>query len=570
MFTTHNRMLAVVLLSLALLQVAALAQTNQVADEPDAIPSRITEVVVYPEQALVRRSAELVLAEGEHHLVYLLLPEEADDSSVQVDGRGAFLLRDITVRQVLPPKPASEKVNSLREKIDLTRNQVLQAQDRLARIDKEQKLLESIAEKVTSDNGKDSAGDLNPDNWIKMVQFFRSQLEVLDDGKRETDRKLVELNRSLQTLTEEWNDLGGRSTLRKRQVEIKIEVKKAGKLELNLSYRVKGPSWVPVYELRASSRDKTMTVLYQAMVRQNSGEDWHDVKLSLSTARPSQPSRHPDLGVWKLGFASPVAPVALAQVSDSLETRATENMMVQMYTTQPPASPVPVDSPVELPEMEMDTAAVTGSATAELFAISGRSSVPSDNQPKKVAIALHEFPAQFRYSTVPKLAASAYLKAKVSNESPYTFLPGKASVFLDQSFIANTEMARSAKGESFWTFLGVDEDVQVQYRNVHRVEGDKGTLRKKNLIRFESEVVLTNNKRQDIEIVVWDQIPLAGHEDIKVRLLTPEYKEDSEALKMNRDNQLEWYFLLKPGAKADIPLLFTVEYPQGRLLDLNL
>jgi len=547
-----------------------LAQTIEpgTINSTEPIRSRITEVVVYPEQALIRRTAELTLTEGEHQLVYLILPAMADGASVQASGRGSFTLRDITIRNIQLKKVPDEKINALKTKIEELEAQIIQTQDRLNRIAGERDFIKKIVDKVTAAKDKETPSELNPDNWIKMVQFYRTKSEELDKENRETARSLAFLNRDLQALKRELNDLGGQRVLNQRQVEVKIDVKKAGKLFLDLSYRVNGPGWEPLYELRAASREKTMTVLYQALVRQNTGEDWKNVKLSLSTAQPALPSRHPDLTPWIVGFNRP-SPSPIAGGVEAGE-EAKQMFAQNTYNIDGAAiTEAPASETETLPEMEIEEAAAVGQATAELFAISGDTSIPSDNQSKKVGITIQEFPAHFRYSAIPKMAANAYLKARVSNDSPYTFLPGDANVFLDQSFIATTEMARAAKGESFWTFLGVDEEIKVEYRSLRKTEGDKGVLRKKNLLRFESEITLTNNKQHEVEIVVWDQIPIPTHEEIKVRLVAPEYKQDSDSLKMNKNKLLEWFFRLKPAEKTSIPLTFTIEYPLGRRLDIE-
>ena len=45
------------------------------------------------------------------------------------------------------------------------------------------------------------------------------------------------------------------------------------------------------------------------------------------------------------------------------------------------------------------------------------------------------------YVTVPKVVPQAYLQAKMTNTSPFTFLPGKTNIYLDNSFVAKVELA---------------------------------------------------------------------------------------------------------------------------------
>jgi hypothetical protein len=83
---------------------------------------------------------------------------------------------------------------------------------------------------------------------------------------------------------------------------------------------------------------------------------------------------------------------------------------------------------------------------------------------------------------------------------------------------------------------------------------------------FEYKIIITSNKPNKEEIVVWDQIPFSTDEQIKIELLKPEYKKDMPALKMNEHKYLEWYFEMESGEKIQIPLKFSVEYPKDQII----
>lgn len=50
---------------------------------------------------------------------------------------------------------------------------------------------------------------------------------------------------------------------------------------------------------------------------------------------------------------------------------------------------------------------------------------------------------EFEHITIPKMVASSFLKAKLTNESPYLILAGPSSVFVDNNFIAKVCRDRS-------------------------------------------------------------------------------------------------------------------------------
>ena len=75
---------------------------------------------------------------------------------------------------------------------------------------------------------------------------------------------------------------------------------------------------------------------------------------------------------------------------------------------------------------------------------------------------------------------------------------------------------------------------------------------------------MTNNRKSEEEIVIWDQLPISGSEEIKVELIEPKWKENSSSLKKNEHEFLEWYYKLKAGESVKIPFKFAVEFPNGK------
>ena len=220
--------------------------------------------------------------------------------------------------------------------------------------------------------------------------------------------------------------------------------------------------------------------------------------------------------------------------------------------------------------MQIQEAAVETKATSVVFVVNGNNTINSDNLPHKVTIAIHDFPAYFRYSTVPKLAPYAYLKAKVKNESTFPFLPGETNVFLDNNFVANAYMDPVAPLEEFWTFLGVDEGMKVVYKFIGKYEKNEGIISKKTKIIYEYLTVITNHKKTDEEIVVWDQLPISGNEHILVTLIEPKYDKNTDLLKMDSHKNMEWFFKPKAGEKIEIPFKFSVDYPKdSRIIGLH-
>ena len=82
--------------------------------------------------------------------------------------------------------------------------------------------------------------------------------------------------------------------------------------------------------------------------------------------------------------------------------------------------------------------------------------------------------------------------------------------------------------EEFWTSLGIDEGIKVDYKFLKKYQKDEGLFSKKCKFIFEYLIIIKNNKKTSEEILVTDQIPISTHDDIKVDLIEPQYKEDTQ------------------------------------------
>ncbi|HNX98726.1 MAG TPA: mucoidy inhibitor MuiA family protein, partial [Candidatus Aminicenantes bacterium] len=461
----------------------------------------IREVTLYPRQALVKRAASLDLPAGQHHLVLGALPQDTVRESVQVGGQGAFSLRDINVVEV-PREPVSgDHLAALGIAIEELTQQIQELDDQRQRLEREREYLDKIGDKMLEKREKEAATlEMNPDNWLRIGQFLHQRGTELDRALRETERKKTRLEQQKSLREQEQANLGGEQGPHHPRVEVTVDVKRAGTVRFEVTYLVPGAGWGPRYELRVASGERSMELRYQAQVWQNSGENWNGVRLFLSTASPHRASQHPDLSPWRVDFLAPPPPVRPAAapagaMSQQFSTQAMENVMISAPTAKMAAEEA-AEPP--LPEMEQDQAEVTRGATAEFYEVAGKTSIASDNQLHQVGVMTRSFPVHLRYSTVPKLSAVAYLKAKAQNDSGYTLLPGPATVFLDQNFVTTARLSRVAQGQEFWTFLGPDEDLAVEYKPLKKTTGDKGFLSKKNTLLCESRIVLTNRKQAGV------------------------------------------------------------------------
>jgi len=531
---------------------------------PDAKPR---EVTVYADRAEVVRIFQGDLAGGDQSLLFDNLPANVDFSSIRVEGTGAFTLIDIRPETVQVKEVANEAIRALQAKIqaqELVQKELSLAEGRLAF---RRSALEKVLGRLTS-VGKESANpEMDPLKWAAYLDFQAEQQVASDKEATDLAKRIKASRQQVDTYNREISALNGNQSRSRNLARVNLDVKTAGPAVVRLSYVVHGPSWKPVYDLRADTKAKSLEITYHAELRQSTGEDWQGVSLKLSTAEPSVGGREPEMSPWFLAKSEPVELEARRKDQDR-ETRVPgriagekQNFAAASGSNQFNEFSAKAGAAV-LADATVSTASVVTGGTAATYVIERTTDIKSDNKMAKVTVTRLLLPSTFRHSCVPKLSSYVYLKTHATNKSDFTLLPGRTSVFLDGAFVANSSMDLVPAGQKFWTFLGVDQSVSVERKELARREESSGLFGKKTLRTvFDQVFKVKNGKATEIDLVIWDQLPMGDHEDIKVVLEEPKYEKDSESFKINESKYVEWRHAVKAGEKLDVPYRFAIERP---------
>jgi uncharacterized protein (TIGR02231 family) len=532
----------------------------------------ITQVTVYADRAEVIRTFKGRLEAGDQTLIFDRLPGGTRLDQLRVEGRGAFTLVDIRPETVQTKDVANEQMRALLEALK-SQAQRQQAQKQAeARLKFQKAALDKMLVRLTTAGKESGNPEMDPLKWAAFLDFQDKQSAEIDRQllALETDRESVQAE--VDRLNRELAALRGNERRSRLLAKVNLDVREAGEVEVSLSYLVRGPSWSPSYDMRADTRDKTLEVTYHAEVRQATGEDWKDVSLRLSTAQPGLQGSEPRMRPWFLAKAD----FDFAMKDAATRERGAIKGEAQMFNNFGRNARglggngfaanmmAPGEEAAKRKEaMDESRARVSVGGTAATYVIERRSSILTDNKPAQVTVMRSAFPAYFRHTCVPKLSPFVYLKTKVTNKTDFTLLPGPTAIFLDGAFVAQASLDLVPSGQEFWTYLGIDQGVSVERKELARREETAGVFGKKTRRTvFDQVFKLKNGKPTDIELVLWDQVPASNHEDIKVIFEEPRYEKDTEDLKMNESKFLEWRLPLKAGAKQDLPFRFAVERPE--------
>ena len=97
-----------------------------------------------------------------------------------------------------------------------------------------------------------------------------------------------------------------------------------------------------------------------------------------------------------------------------------------------------------------------------------------------------------------------YRLAKVTNKSDVVLLPGEATVYVGSDFVGRMRLPLVAAGEPFVAGFGVDPQLQVSRRLVHKSRSVQGGNQ---LFDYEFRIGLRNYRAAAAKVQLWDRLP---------------------------------------------------------------
>jgi len=549
------------------------------------VQSTVSAVTVYQGRAMITRSATATIPAGPAVVRFADLPADLDRESIQVRGNGPAILGECTVEEEVSAEDVDARRRELEEQRRTLEDRLEELQLRLESGTREKQVLEKIVDFVTaapaapaaplpppgaapspgtppvSPSSAASPDRGSPDSWGRIVTFYREQNQKIDRTGLELRASIRDIHREIETVQAQLDNLGYRSQRRRAAARVRLEMESAGEIRIELSYVVHGPTWRPVYNLRAGADAAQIDVEYDAIVTQATAEDWTDVDIRLSTARVSVSGVLPELSPWRLRIARP-EPVLRRMKKE--RDRSYDEVMEEEEESYKMAASMAAPAPEmaeDLSDLRYESAQVENSGAAAEFVVAGGGSVGGDNTEARLPITRERLPGTFRYAAVPKLAEYAYLRAEMENSSAFPFLPGRANVFLNGAYVAASALPLVMPGETTEISLGIDEGVRVEYRLLTRFAKKGGIASRRSSRRFDYEIRITNNRPRTVDVTVYDQFPIPEDKEITVKPLQPQIKGNESWITIDDESKIEWRFELEKGATKELPYSVLVEYP---------
>ena len=577
------------------------APLARAADEaaPKFAGSRVVAVTVYPSNALITREVDVPAGGGNVELVVNPLPEHTVNSSLYSEGTEG--IRVLTTRYRMRPvrEDRREEVRKLHAQLKTLHQAQAKLQSDMGVIDKNLAMLAKLEDFTgTSLKSLTEKGLLNGDQIILLSKYVM-------DSRGEKSQNLVTLRQELadnmeqcEFLNRKLNDLTAGTSKVERDAVIVVDKKEGGPGKVRLHYLVDAASWHPLYKLRAGNGNgdakekgkEKVTIEYLAAVVQQSGEEWGNVEVTLSTAQPMLNAAPPDLKVLAVsvmprqdhiagapgnapGQPGPQMPHPVMQPSAEklvLEAQKLRKQSQDDYNLNKQEAGVQLLNSAAALEQTRDllvheqekkaTRAGRGEGPSVTYHLASKLSIPSRNDEQVIEIARIELQPEYYYKAVPVLTTHVYRLANLTNTTKYVLLPGEATMYIGSDFVGRAELPLVAVGEQFTAGFGVDPQLQVQRQLLDKNRTNQGDNQ---VWKYEYRILISSYKSEPVKVQLWDRLPHADNESVAVSLVktSTTLSTDSIYLRESRPNNLlRWDLTVEPTQKGDKALAINYEF----------
>lgn len=606
------------LFPLVLFYITTAAANN----ESPTIKAELDAVTVYRSGAELIHSAKVNLVKGNTELIISNLSNTLEINSVQIKSSDNVTIMGMEF-----------STDNLIETIKSARVKMLE--DSLEKITNETDRL-SLNESIMADllnvlkSNKEIKGTqtgLSVAELVKLMDYYKAKSAELQQELSQLKTKKQQLKTLAEKLSLQIDEEQKKNNKSSGSLILQLNCALAGKYDFTISYITSNAYWNAFYDLKATSVNNPLKLVYRAKIFQTTGIDWKQVKLALSTSTPSQTGNAPVFNAWFLSYINPVQRYerslskmnSLQSMTPGLSlsyqgTAAGANTIQSGYdafykvrgsssvtNNRKPlyiVNGVPMeDGSVESidPNSIKSTQILNDASATAIYGSRGAGGailitlkdglddyisvtdreldvtfnidlpydVPTNGKAQVATLKEYDVPAFYKYYSVPKLDKDAFLLAEVPDWEGLNLLPGEANIMFEGTYIGKSFIDPASTQDTINLTMGRDKRVVIKREKLKDYSSVKFMGTNKKQV-FTYEITVKNNKKDAVNMLLKDQYPISQNKEVEVELL-----ESSNAMINEEIGVLTWKLQLTPGEVKKVRISYSVKYPKDKVLNLN-
>ena len=484
------------------------------------VNSRIKKVLVYPSGATIFREFKVKLPEGFNVITIDNLEPSLKKDTIRIVASNKIKILG-TIFETYS-KPATQVLGKEKKKI---LEEIRKLEKEKTRLEKTVEGLEKALEGIDKNSPMAVVVSLLEEKkeLDKLIESILEVREKLSNKALEYREKIEELEKEIKRLRSLLQEEGEMKKVGKLTIE--LEISEGSEEIIELSYNIPDAGWNPSYDLVVSQEDEIKLLLY-AEIWQKTGFPWGNVEVVVST-KPIEKAVKPEPKPW---YIRPIEKVRRVMAM--------------------PLTAAPVEE-----EAEAEEIVVTEEISEYLvYRLTRKVSIPSNN-PRLLLLESRVFKGNMKYIWDAFTSLRPVEVIEFENKD-FTIMGGKCRVYKENLLVGVIHLDRYAPGQNIEIPLTWADKLEVERKIVSRKEKKGGILKDRGETSLTYELNLVNHYKKEIDVTIYDRIPVSTHPEIRVELVDAKPKPNKIEMGI-----LEWNLKTPPDSKKTITYTFKVTYP---------
>lgn len=501
-----------------------------------AATSSIEQVTVYQGLASVTRSLPIT-GNGEQTVVFSCLSPYMDKDSLSVQAVGNVNIGEISIEE-------------------LTGEQAIQCQYQGdAEVQTQQNTLASInAELEAARLAKAYLQNLTKATQVNTASTIASNARDIEAQATRINQSIIEMEQRQASAQDALNQMMASSVTSTASNVTQVSVRTASRVpsSIKLHYQVQGAGWEPTYQARLNTNSEQLNIIASAIIAQQTGENWTNVPVTLSTANPNQRAT---------GRLPHVPRLSLYE----------ENQKVHRVTPMEESLPAVVSAK----EGYSDDSRAPNMAPLPNFTVSSqnkngiieyrlpqRVTIPSGGRRVRTVIGEQSGSSKLWVRSTPSVETAAYWYASAPFLTP-EWVDGSLQLYRDDNYVGQSRYNYQMLKEQGIGF-GRDPSMMVKALSNEDKQGEKGVLNRTQTLTTTQAYEFTNQHNRPVRLQVLGSEPISRDDSLKVAVThTPPVTERNW-----NDNQgmVAWEFNVPSKQSQVIRTTSQISYPANKIL----
>lgn len=514
------------------------------------ISAKLTEATVYLRGAALTHTASATLKSGSQEVIIDGLSPDIVINSLKVKANGVLISATEFSQDYLTPREQAAHIKKMEDSLDLYKEQLKDAENELA----VHKQLLKLVTDGTQNNMSQKEGTVTIADINANMELYRTKAAELQKNIDKDNKKIEKLKETVNRLKSQIEQDETENSQLNGMLRLSVSVPENVTTTFTITYFTNMAQWVPCYDINIPSMDKAITLQSKAKVRQVTGLDWNNVKLTLSNATPNRSTVAPVFKTWFLKFQRQqmiVDGVKARPASNTVSYSAAAENSSKTYMPKPSAAaPITMNDFVEVEDQDIQVT----------YAIAVPYDIPGNGKEKLIDLKSYDIKADFKYYSVPKLSDETYLIATLSDYEKYNLLPGEATVTFNNTFVGRTTL-RPNDTESQITLTLTTEPRMTVKREKQRDYCNTKHIGNSTTVTQSYKITVKNNLNRTAKLTLKEQYPISNDKDIEVKDVTvvPAATYDKKDIGV-----VTWDVELNPGETRTFTVTYSVKHPTDR------